>query len=219
MRYTRSMDFDTLHDMAASAARGADQMCGHEVGPGSQQSLHRLGGYPHYISQYNRLLKFAAELDPAVTAYCEPIELGSVPDPRGLTPAMWGIYAEQAAVALNSLASYLQSKLGKKQQEYEQIIDLIRWNLRPTIYQDPKHEREVQNALEIIFNVRNLDFRREKDTVPYSTTHYIPDFTLTTSSAKPAGTTAASSSCTTSASSGSSPSSPGTSRRTRVPGC
>jgi hypothetical protein len=172
------MDFDTLHDMAASAARGADQMCGHEVGPGSQQSLHRLGGYPHYISQYNRLLKFAAELDPAVTAYCEPIELGSVPDPRGLTPAMWGIYAEQAAVALNSLASYLQSKLGKKQQEYEQIIDLIRWNLRPTIYQDPKHEREVQNALEIIFNVRNLDFRREKDTVPYSTTHYIPDFTF-----------------------------------------
>lgn len=68
--------------------------------------------------------------------------------------------------------------MGKTQQEYEQIIDLIRLNLRPAIYDDPKHEREVQNALETIFRARSLDFRREKDTVPYSTTHYIPDFTF-----------------------------------------
>jgi hypothetical protein len=177
MRYTGRMDLETVYNMAASAARGADHMCGH--GGGSEPVSYRLlDGYPFHINQYNRLLKIAAELDPAVTKYVEPIDMSKVPDPRGLTPGIWGIYAEQAAVALNSLASYLQSKLGKTQQEHEQIIDLIRLNLRQAIYQDPKHEREVQNALDIIFNARNLDFRREKDTVPYSTTHYIPDFTF-----------------------------------------
>lgn len=84
---------------------------------------------------------------------------------------MWKSYAELAAVRLNSLASYLQSKLGTKQQEHEQIIDLITANLRPAIYDDPKHEREVQNVLETIFRARALD------TVPYSTKRYIPDFT------------------------------------------
>lgn len=43
---------------------------------------------------------------------------------------------------------------------------------------DPKHEREVQNALETIFRARALDFRREQETVPYSTKRYIPDFTF-----------------------------------------
>jgi REase_DpnII-MboI len=172
------MDFETLYNMAASAARGADQMCGHEGGPGSQQSLHRLGGYPHYISEYNRLLRLGGEVDAAVTEYFEPIDETSIPSPRNVSPALWGIYAEQAAVALNSLASYLQSKLGKKQQEYEQIIDLIRSNLRRAIFKDPVHEREVQDALEIIFNARNLDFRREQETVPYSSKRYIPDFTF-----------------------------------------
>jgi hypothetical protein len=172
------MDFETLHDMAARAARGADQMCGHGDGQESQQTFHRLGGYPHYISQYNRLLSLAAELDPEVTAYCEPINEGSVPNSRVVTSGVWGIYAEQAAVALNSLAAYLQSRLGKKQQEYEQIIDLIRANLRRSIFRDPAHEREVQDALEIIFNARNLDFLREQVSIPYASKHYIPDFTF-----------------------------------------
>jgi hypothetical protein len=91
---------------------------------------------------------------------------------------MWKSYAELAAVRLNSLASYLQSKLGIKQQEHEQIIDLINANLRASIYHDPRNEREVQDVLETIFRARTLDFRREQDTVPYSTKRYIPDFTF-----------------------------------------
>jgi hypothetical protein len=87
-------------------------------------------------------------------------------------------HAEAAALQLSSLASYLQSKLGTKQQEHEQVIDLINATLRASIYQDPQHEREVQDVLETIFRARALDFRREQDTVPYSTKRYIPDFTF-----------------------------------------
>jgi hypothetical protein len=162
------MEFETLYNMAANAARNAERMC----------SQGGYGGYPFYIAEYNRLLRFTAEADPAVMDYFEPIDLGANSDPAYIVMGLWQSFAEQAAGGLNSLTSYLQSKLGKKQQEYEQIIDLIRANLRPAIYDDPKHEREVQNALETIFRARNLDFLREQQTVPYATKRYIPDFTF-----------------------------------------
>lgn len=172
------MELETIYNMAASAARGAEQMCGHDGGSESECSYRSLGGYPYYLNQHNRLLVLAAKIDPAITECVEPVDLGKVPDPRGLTPGMWGIYAQQAVLQLNLLAAYLQSKLGKAQQEYEKIIDLIDLNLRAAIYDDPKHEREVQNTLETIFRARVLDFRREQETVPYSSKRYIPDFTF-----------------------------------------
>jgi len=169
MRYTRFMDFETLYNIADNAARNAERMC-------SQKSY---GGYPSYIHEYNRLLALTTEADADARKYLDPpIDLGDHSSPRHMSSGLWQIYAEQATVALRSLATYLQSRLGRKEQEYEQIIDLIRANLRPAIYDDPKHEREVQNALEIIFRARALDFRREHETVPYSSKRYIPDFTF-----------------------------------------
>jgi hypothetical protein len=162
------MGFQTLYNMAASAARNAERMCSQEGG----------AGYPFYVERYNRLLELTAQIDPAVTVYLQPIDLGTNRGPASVRPPLWMSYAEAAALQLSSLASYLQPKLGTKQQEYEQIIDLINANLRPAIYEDPKHEREVQNALETIFRARALDFRREQHSVPYSTKRYIPDFTF-----------------------------------------
>jgi hypothetical protein len=172
------MDFETLHNMAASAARNAERMCSQEGGSGTGLPFQNYAGYPFYIDEYNRLLAFTAQADPAVTTYFQQIDLGKDRNPADVIGPMWKSYAELAAVRLNSLASYLQSKLGTKRQEYEQIIDLINVNLRPAIYEDPRHEREVQNALETIFRARALDFRREQDSVPYSTKRYIPDFTF-----------------------------------------
>jgi hypothetical protein len=178
VRYTRSMDFETLYNMAASAARNAERMCSQEGGSGGGLPFQSYAGYPFYIEKYNQLVSFAARHDPDVVDYFQEIDLGEGRNPASVTGIMWKSYAELAAIQLDSLACYLQSKLGKKQQEHEQIIDVIRANLRPAIYEDPKHEREVQNALETIFRARTLDFRREKETVPYSSKRYIPDFTF-----------------------------------------
>jgi hypothetical protein len=172
------MDFETLYNMAASAARNAERMCSQEGGSGSGLPFQSYAGYPFYIDEFNRLLAFTAVDDPDVMTYFGLIDLGKDRNPADLIGPMWKAYAEQAAIQLNALASYLQSKLGTKQQEHEQIIDLITANLRPAIYDDPKNEREVQNALETIFRARTLDFRREQETVGYSTKRYIPDFTF-----------------------------------------
>lgn len=164
--------------MAANAARNAERMCSQEGGSEGGLPFQNYAGYPFYIDEYNRLLAFTAQADSDVVTYFQTVDLGQHRNPADVPGFMWKTYAELAAVRLNSLASYLQSKLGIKQQEHEQIIDLIHANLRPAIYDDPKHEREVQNALETIFRARALDFRREQQTVAYSTKRYIPDFTF-----------------------------------------
>jgi hypothetical protein len=172
------VDFQTLYNMAASAARNAERMCSQEGGSGKGLPFQNYSGYPFYIHEYNRLLAFTAQADPTVKTYFQQIDLGKRNNPSDVPGVMWKSYAELAAIQLNSLAKYLQSKLGTERQEHEQIIDLIYANLRPAIYDDPKHEREVQNALETIFRARALDFRREQVSVPYSTKRYIPDFTF-----------------------------------------
>ena len=173
-----TLEFETLYSMAANAARNAERMCSQEGGTAGSVPFQSYAGYPFYIEEYNRILGSTFAADPHVTRYFQYIDLGKDRNPADVIGPMWKAYAEQAAVRLNSLASYLQSKLGKKQQEHEQIIDLIELNLRPAMYDDPKNEREVQNALETIFRARALDFRREQETVSYSSKRYIPDFTF-----------------------------------------
>ena len=178
MRYTGRMDLETVYNMADRAARGAERMCSPTGETESQYSYRRYGGYPYYIKEYNRLLGFAAEIDSTVAELFDPVDIGTYSSLHNVPSNMWASHAEQAAVALNSLASYLQSRLGKKQQEYEKVIDLIEGNLRPAMHDDPRNEREVQNVLETIFRARALDFHREQQTVSYSTKRYIPDFTF-----------------------------------------
>lgn len=89
-----NVDFETLYNMTARAARGADQMCGHEGGPESQNSHHRFSGYPHYIREYNRLLKLAAGFDPAVLEQFDPVDLGDKINPAYVQMPLWGGYAE-----------------------------------------------------------------------------------------------------------------------------
>jgi hypothetical protein len=177
VRYTRSVDLQTLYNMTASAARNAERMCA-QAASGGEGAWQSYGGYPSHVHAFNRLLAWVAVDDSEVMDYFSFIDLGKNEDPAYVRSMLWGSFAHQAAIELNSLAVYLQSNLGTKQQEHEQIIDLIRANLRAAVYDDPKHEREVQNALETIFRARGLDFRREQETVPYSTKRYIPDFTF-----------------------------------------
>src|SRR5262245_43185443 len=103
------MDFETLHNMAANAARNAERMCSQEGGPGNGLPFQNYAGYPFYIDEYNRLLAFTAQADPEATTYFQQIDLGKHRNPADVIGPMWKSYAELAAVRLNSLASYLQS--------------------------------------------------------------------------------------------------------------
>jgi hypothetical protein len=75
------MDFETLYDMAASAARNAERMCSQEGGPGNGLPFQNYAGYTAYIDEYNRLLALTSHLDPEVTTFTPLIDLGKGRNP------------------------------------------------------------------------------------------------------------------------------------------
>jgi hypothetical protein len=104
------MDFETLHNMAANTARNAERMCSQEGGRGNGLPFQNYAGYPFYIDEHNRLLAFTVQAAPEVTTYFQGIGFGKNRNPADVIGPMWKSDAELAAVPLNSLASYLQSK-------------------------------------------------------------------------------------------------------------
>ena len=172
------MDIDTLYNMAKAAARGAERALESTSGP-NDTFFSRFGGYPAYIKEYNRLVPLVIQAcgDEAAKLF-PPIDIGEQINPADAIGAMWKTYLELASVRLNSLTAYLQSKAGSTDREAQALIDLVGINLRPAIYSAPQREVEIQNALETIFRARNLDYKREKVTIEYSSKVFIPDFTF-----------------------------------------
>jgi hypothetical protein len=81
-------------------------------------------------------------------------------------------------VRLSTLAVYLQSKMTPTRKEIEAVIDFLNANLRPSIFEDPKNEKELQNIVEVMLRAREYEYRRESIRIPYSSKMYIPDFTF-----------------------------------------
>jgi hypothetical protein len=137
------------------------------------------GGYPVYINEYNRLLPYVFEqFGDEARALFQPIDIGKQMNPADAVGAMWRTYAELASARLASLAAYVQTKLGVAERESDAVADLVLAKLRPAMFKDPDGEDDVQDAMEIIFNARGLDYRREKVTIEYSSKLFVPDFTF-----------------------------------------
>jgi hypothetical protein len=64
----------------------------------------------------------------------------------------------------------------KEASEILKIVSLIENSLRKAIRNRPTNEKEVQNALEILFIGASLEFTREKERILYSSKTYQPDF-------------------------------------------
>jgi hypothetical protein len=170
------MDVETLFEMTSAAARNAERNC---TPTGGDMFFEGYGGYPAYIQEYNRLVPMVWELFGEEAQRLFPqMDLGKQMNPADTIGAMWKTHAEFAAARLSALAAYLKTKQGTRKREGDDIATLLEENLRPAMFTDPDNERAVQDVIETIFRVRSLDFRREQQSVPYSTKRYIPDFTF-----------------------------------------
>ena len=58
------------------------------------------------------------------------------------------------------------------------IINLAEHKLRKVIRDQPKIERDVQDAFESLLIGADIEFKREKDRIEYSSKQYVPDFTF-----------------------------------------
>jgi len=175
------MDIDTLYNMVKSTARGAERALSSQGGP-KETSFDRFIGYPAFVKEYNSFLPFVyKECGGESKTLFEPINLGKYIDPFYTAGIYYKTYLAMASAKLHSLEAYLQSFVKSDEKAVQSIIDLIGMNLRSSIYKKPEKEVEVQNALDTIFRARSLDYKREKDTIEYSSKRFIPDFTFDSS--------------------------------------
>lgn len=166
------MDAKVLYNMARSSALAAERARETDGDP-----ILECAGYPAFIDEYNRLaLIVAKEFGEEAKILFQPIELGKGRNPSSVTRIYWRTFMDMAIVGLNRLAAYLQDKTGQTEEQIQSIVDIIRANLRAAVFEDPKKEIEVQNALEIIFRARDLDYRRETVAIEYSSKTFKPDF-------------------------------------------
>ncbi len=173
------MDTTTLYNMVEASAEAATNSANIKANVVNSPDFFPYSTYPIYVLQYNDYLEHVYKLFGAeAQELFPPYSLGKHADPSATQGHYWKMHLDMAVVRLSTLAAYLQSKIPTIQKEIDAMIDFIKANLRPSIFQAPNNEREVQNVVEVMLRSRGYDFRREKVRIPYSSKLYIPDFTF-----------------------------------------
>ena len=178
------MDIETLYNLAKAAEKNAERTY---ASLGQQKDAFTRGiiRVPACVYDYNRLLPLVATIggDDAEHLF-EPIDadkFAGVADGSGTWAYRQTLQMTELALScLSIMVAYLQSKLGSAARQVEALIDLIRVNLRPAMFDKPQRETDVQNILDIIFRARNLNYKREKVVIDYSSKQFKPDFTFDT---------------------------------------
>lgn len=92
-------------------------------------------------------------------------------------------YFDSVYADLAMLVAFLDEYLDTKQDERTAFRDFLQANLRRSIFDEPKSERDIQNALESLLIGRGLvkgtDYQREGGRVKVSIKEVVPDFVLT----------------------------------------
>lgn len=65
-----------------------------------------------------------------------------------------------------------------KDEPIDDLVTFVRSNLRASIFETPTREKQIQDALEVMLRSKGLDYKREKERIVYSTTSFVPDFTI-----------------------------------------
>lgn len=158
-----TIDLDTLYEMVKSSKESSERMASKNV-----------SGYKAFFKDYNKYIELAK---PMMGNEFEDI-FSSINIEHEEYHENVRSLAEIAVARLTTLESYLRTQTQLPKRQLMAIIDIIKSNLRLSIFNEPNDEKEIQNTLEIIFRSRGLDYRRESPPIQYSSKSFIPDFSF-----------------------------------------
>ena len=144
-------------------------------------NIFRFSGYETYIRKYNQLAKSVGE------------ELGSqdlidfylvdkIPSWASTLVPQQKVYFDSLLANISMLRALIETNLGLKESEIENLKNFLQSNLRKAIFDEPKNEIEIQDTIETIFiskgYTKGQDYDRETGRVKYSNKEFIPDFII-----------------------------------------
>jgi len=138
--------------------------------------------YRTYMAKYNGLvLKVAQEVQPEpLLELLDVYDMKTIPDEFNSPGAEQQHLFEAVCTNLAILKSFLENRVNIRKDEIRNLRDFFHSNLRRAIFQPPKKEREVQDAVEQLLIGRGLtkgiDYDRETGRVKISIKESVPDF-------------------------------------------
>lgn len=143
------------------------------------QNIWRFSDFNFYANKYNNLAKKVAELTgdyDFITVFYED-KLGN---PFDTLPAQQKNIFDSLLANVLTLRALLETKIGYSDSEIENLKNFLQSKLRPAVFDKPKKEKDIQNALEKLLIGRGMnkgiDYDREVGRVKISSKEVIPDF-------------------------------------------
>ena len=151
-----------------------------EIAPSSNSmDAWRFSGFKIYIRKYNQLVNEISkveQIDIPLDIYDEE----KIPSAMNTIGIQQSNYFQSTYANLSILRSWLEQKVGRSAKEASSLEMFLQTRLRSAIFEEPKKEIDVQNAVEQLLIGRGLqkgtDYDRETGRVKISVTESIPDF-------------------------------------------
>ncbi|MDE5620263.1 MAG: hypothetical protein K2I80_07055 [Ruminococcus sp.] len=140
----------------------------------------RYSAFKTYAEEYTNL---AYQVSKIIDLSSEKIRAYNVDTMNGWADTLWPqqkAIIESVVVYTDILISLLENEIDFANDEYSNLENFLKTKLRTVMFEQPAKEKDVQNAIEMLFVGRGwnkgIDYDRESGKFEFSGKEYIPDF-------------------------------------------
>src|SRR5262249_14285858 len=136
-----------------------------------ERSPFHFSPFRTFIRKHNQIVKAVAQLTP-IDAAVEAFDLDNIPSAFETTGIHQQNFFYDVHANLSILKTFLENKLGVREDRIMGLIDFIGASLRRAVFDEPERELEIQNAIEQLLIGRGMqkgiDYDRETGRVKVS---------------------------------------------------